>query len=658
MTENRPAPKPERANASSTGSRGKVLVLVVAVVAALVTALLIALPDRDEGDTGGPAPSAGSSSGPAADESADWQRLSPRLPTRWSADVGPANALPAYPRPQLTRDRWLNLNGVWQFAGAATLDDPPLGRDLPERILVPYPTESALSGIRRHEDVMWYRRTVTVPPGWRIGKDERLRLHFGAVDYATVVYINGDKVADHTGGYDTFAADITDSLTGSGDQEIVVGVEDRADATWQAVGKQRLVPDRGIFYTGYSGIWQTVWMEPVPTTYVDSLDLQTDIDRGRLTVDIDVDSHDDERNLSATVAVKVGGATVATVTSPAEQPLRVRIPKVRLWSPASPYLYDLTVTLTDGRRKAVDRVGSYVGMREIGTAVGEDGRQLVTLNGEAVFLMSTLDQGYWPDGISTAPTDEALAFDLRAHKQLGFNTVRKHIKTEPDRWYYWADRLGLMVWQDMPSMKAYQGEPPLEAQRQFAAELTELVDEKDVWTSIVGWVPFNEGWGEWGRQATGRIADEVAEQDPTRLVNAHSGVNCCDSQGDSGRGDVIDWHEYVGPATPLPTASRVAIDGEHGGFGLEVRDHMWFDSGGAYEMVDTPRQLTDRYVQNQRQVLRAVVRCDLSGAVYTQLTDVEHEVNGFFSYDREVEKMDFARVRAVNRAIIAAARTC
>ncbi|MEU3269932.1 LamG-like jellyroll fold domain-containing protein [Saccharomonospora sp. NPDC006951] len=584
----------------------------------------------------------------AAAQDDGWKPGTPRLTTPWTHEVSPRNALPEYPRPQLARKEWRNLNGVWEFAGAANGEAPPFGTSLAERVLVPYPTESALSGIQRHEDYMWYRRTFTVPRHWQIGKNKALRINFGAVDYKAVVYVNGVEVAAHEGGYGAFSADVTDALRGNGKQEIIVGVEDRADATWQPVGKQRLTPDRGIFYEGASGIWQTVWMEPVASSFVDTLDMTPDI--GASELGLTVRSAGENGKLTADITVRDGRKVVARTSGPANEQLAVGVPKAKLWSPDSPFLYDLEVVLKAGNRP-VDRVSSYFGMREIGTTEGADGRKRITLNGEVLFLMSTLDQGYWPDGIYTAPTDEALAFDLEQHKELGFNTVRKHIKTEPDRWYYHADRLGLLVWQDMPSMRT-GGRPPADAQRQFETELRELVEQKKNWTSIIGWVPFNEGWGEWSREATGRIADEVKAADPSRLVNAHSGVNCCDSLGDSGKGDVIDWHAYPGPARPVPDATRVAIDGEHGGYGLEVEDHMWFGEGHAYEMRPDKESLTEAYVTNQRQVLDAARSCAVSGAIYTQITDVEHEVNGFFTYDRQVEKMDFDQVRAINEAII------
>jgi hypothetical protein len=583
---------------------------------------------------------------PPPPDDSGWPLTDARLPTPWTADVTPDNALPEYPRPQLVRDRWLNLNGLWQFAGAAEGETPPFGDDLAERILVPYPTESELSGLDRHEDHMWYRRTFEVPKSWRTG-GQRVVLHFGAVDYEATVWVNGQQVAQHTGGYGRFSADVTDALRERGRQEIVVGVTDLTDATWQPVGKQRNVPDRGIFYEGASGIWQTVWAEPVRAAHVERLRMVPDIDTSTLGLTVEGGSGADGHAVE--VVVRAGRKAVSRTTGVVGEPMDVPVPDARLWSPDDPFLYDLEVRVRDGRR-VVDVVDSYFGMREIGIAPGEDGRNRITLNGEVLFLMSTLDQGYWPDGIYTAPTDEALAFDLEQHKELGFNTVRKHIKVEPDRWFYHADRLGLLVWQDMPSMRL--GRPPVDAQEQFERELDEMIDQHSSWTSVIGWVPFNEGWGEWSRDATGRIAREIKAQDPSRLVNAHSGVNCCDSLGDSGEGDIIDWHQYVGPATPIPDATRASIDGEHGGFGLEIEGHMWFGEGHAYEMTPDSPALTRRYVENQRDVLTAAKQCGIGGAIYTQITDVEHEVNGFFTYDRQVEKMDFDQVRAVNEAII------
>jgi hypothetical protein len=394
-----------------------------------------------------------------------------------------------------------------------------------------------------------------------------------------------------------------------------------------------------------------VWMEPVRGVHVTNLEMTPDLSASALRLTAHVAGASAGQRVEATAYD--GKRKVGTVTGAPNQELKLLVPNAKLWSPDSPFLYDLRVRVLDGDEQ-LDKVDSYFGMREISLKKGTDGKPRIALNGHILFNLSTLDQGFWPDGLNTAPTDEALRFDLAAHKRLGFNTVRKHIKVEPDRWYYWADKLGLMVWQDMPATKT----EPIPAgpwRDQFESELHEMVREHKSWTSIVMWVPFNEGWGEWDRDATGRIASDVKAQDPSRLVNAHSGVNCCNSKGDSGQGDVLDSHQYVGPATPVSDGRRVAVDGEHGGFGLYVPGHSWFEDGGAYEMAPDSATLTRRYVENQRDVLKAANTCGIGASVYTQVTDVEHEVNGFFTYDREVEKMDFAQVREINNEIVAKA---
>ncbi|MEU8818568.1 LamG-like jellyroll fold domain-containing protein [Actinoplanes sp. NPDC048796] len=591
---------------------------------------------------------AGAAPAPAGAASAPptWHPGIPPLATPWTSQVGPANALPEYPRPQLTRDKWQNLNGVWEFAKAEVNQAVPTGQSLGERVLVPYPIESALSGIQRHEDRMWYRRTFTVPANWKVGSGNRLRLNFGAVDYDAKVYVNGTQVATHRGGYDGFDADVTDALTGTGPQELIVWAEDLTDATGQPIGKQRRTSDRGIFYQGSSGIWRTVWIEPVPSASITELVSTPSLSALRLKVNAT------GSGLTVKAVAREGSRVVGTATGAAGTELTLPITKPKLWTPDNPFLYDLTVTLQSAG-KTVDTVGSYFGLRTVGTAKGADGKLRITVNGKIVFNMANLDQGFWPDGLHTAPTDAALKWDLQQDKAMGFNAVRKHIKVEPDRWYYWADKLGLLIWQDMPA--ANTGPIPPEWRDQFEAELHEMVREHASWTSIIAWVPFNEGWGEWDRAATGRIADAVKAQDPSRLVNAHSGVNCCNSKGDSGRGDVIDFHQYLGPASPAPSATRVSIDGEHGGYGLKTSNHMWFGDGQAYEMTPDSATLTAKYVANQQDVLTSAQYCGISAAIYTQLSDVEGELNGFFTYDRQVTKMDLRQVRAINQKIIKSA---
>ncbi|MEU0696917.1 PA14 domain-containing protein [Streptomyces niveus] len=570
-----------------------------------------------------------------------------QLATPWAKDVGPDNALPEYPRPQMTRDAWRNLNGEWQFAAAEKGERPPVGKKLRERILVPYPVESELSGLERHEDRMWYRRTFTVPKSWDIsaadrdrhGKaGQRLKLNFDAVDWQSEVYVNGKKVTEHKGGYDRFSVDITDALKPGRTQELIVGVydpTDAADGENPPMGKQRLDPS-GIFYTSSSGIWQTVWMEPVAADHADSLKLTPDITAEKLAVEV--------RGVRAGVPVTAtaydGKRKVGTVKGRTGAPLSVPVPDPRLWSPEDPHLYKLDVRI-GGERADGDRVGGYFGMRSI--AVEKvDGVPRTVLNGKPVFLMATLDQGFWPDGLHTAPTDEALAFDLKKHKELGYNSVRKHIKVEPDRWFYWADKLGLLVWQDMPSMPKSPAAP---AAAQFEHEMKEMIDQHASSPSVIMWVPFNEGWGQYDQA---RIADQAKAWDPTRLVNNMSGVNCCGAV-DGKNGDIADAHGYPTPLLPAPDGKRALVSGEYGGLGLAVPGHAW-PVQHTYVGVDKEKY-TDEYL-GQLDNVRDLACRGSNGAVYTQITDVEGELNGLLTYDRKVMKPDVQRLKAAHDALI------
>jgi hypothetical protein len=584
-----------------------------------------------------------------------WHRLTPPLSTPWTSQVSPDNALPEYPRPQLTREEWQNLNGVWQFGSATAGQAPPIGANLPERILVPYPVESALSGIMRHETQMFYRRTFTVPRDWSIGHGQRLQLHFQAVDWDATVYVNGKLVTHHTGGYDAFSVDVTDALKGGGPQEIVVGVADPNDAGTQPLGKQR-APGNGIFYTPSSGIWQTVWMEPTAPAHVDRLDMTPNLATNSLALTVNASGVRPHQTVEA-VAYE-GNRVVGRATGKANTPLSLPVPHAHLWSPDDPHLYDLKVRIVDHGRP-VDSVGSYFGMRSISTGKTADGKTRMLLNGKFVMQVGPLDQGFWPDGIYTAPTDAALKFDLQQEKALGFTMVRKHIKVEPDRWYYDADKLGLLVWQDMPAMKTdwpeNAGQPTAAARTNFESELHRMIDQHKSFTSIINWVPFNEGWGDYD---VGRIADQVKAWDPSRLVDAESGVNCCSSEPDSGRGDIFDDHTYTGPGSPSPSDTRAAVDGEYGGLGLHTAGHEFDPTHSfAYEMEPDSATLTARYAELQQRLLLAERQCGVSAGVYTQTTDVEQEINGFYTYDRRQLKMDGPTVRKANQALIAASGT-
>lgn len=589
------------------------------------------------------------------DQAATWSGKVAPLATPWTADVSPRNALPDYPRPQLARPslahpQWMNLNGLWQYAPTDGHAAPPFGKTLAGKVLVPYPIESVLSGVQKHSDFMFYRRLVNIPASFT-AHGQHVRLNFGAVDQEATVYVNGKQVAHHVGGYTSFSADITAALRAHGSQEIIVAVHAPVDGTNVMVGKQRLKPS-GIFYTAASGIWQTAWLEPVPATSLAQLTFIPEQGLKGFTVTARLHGLDHDANLHVTAYAD--GKPVGEAQGPAGKPLHLTIAHPHLWSPHDPFLYTFKATLTqDGQS---DRVTSYAGLRSIAIAK-VDGRSRIVLNGKPTFLLATLDQGYWPDGIYTAPTDAALKFDIRKTKDLGFNTIRKHIKVEPARWYYWADRIGLMVWQDMPALPNGHNDKLSDADKaNFRAQVTAIVDQLKGETSIVGWIPFNEGWGQWSIPAAAELARQIKQLDPSRLVDARSGANCCDTKGDPHAGDIIDVHDYQGPGLPSPDATRAAIDGEHGGLTLGIAGHVWPNTPiNPYGAVKDRAALNAGYVANTKVLLDKGVPKGMSGSVYTQITDVEGEHNGLFTYDRKVEKVDEAKVRAINTAVIRAA---
>ncbi|MCY1139376.1 PA14 domain-containing protein [Actinoplanes sp. Pm04-4] len=556
-----------------------------------------------------------------------------RLTTPWGDKVDKKHPLPEYPRPQLIRKDWLNLNGQWEFAGAEAGEQPVFGKKLAEKITVPFPVESQLSGLERREDHMFYRKLVTVPGGW---KNKRIKLNFGAVDYQAKVWVNGKLVTEHTGGYNAFTADITDALTRSGRQEIIVGVTDVTGPN-QPKGKQSLNPG-GIVYEPSSGIWQTVWLEPVAPVSIDQVVVTPTLHSATVRV---------QSSAAATatiVARDKKGKKVGEVKGAANADLELKISNPHLWSPDDPYLYDLDVKLGS------DSVRSYFGLRTV-EVKNVGGFPKLALNGKPIFSLATLDQGFWPDGLYTQPSDAALKFDLVETKKLGFNAVRKHIKVESARWYRHADELGLLVWQDFVSSDINS----TAGQDAFLSQGREMMKQLHSYPSIIGWIVFNEGWGEWDRAATGRIADEMKAADPSRILNAHSGVNCCASKGDSGRGEVIDHHDYNNTDPAYPDATRIAMDGEHGGFTLRTPGHMWPGPPAViYSGVADKAALTAKYVDNTDRFYREAAGAELSGSVYTQITDLETELNGLWTYDRRQIKVNPGPVREINAAVIKA----
>lgn len=584
-------------------------------------------------------------------ETLAWEPAGNRIMTKWAAGTDPSCPLPEYPRPAMVRDRWQNLNGLWDYAIRPVSEAAPDMFD--GKILVPFPVESALSGVQREvgaENALWYRRTFTVPASW---KGDRILLHFGAVDYMADIYLNNVKIASHSGGYTAFQIDLTPYLT-RGEQVLTVRVWDPTDEGCQPRGKQKTRPE-GIWYTPVTGIWQTVWLEPVGHSRIGSLHTVPDIDAERLTV-VPVTEGAEEGDI---VEIKLtdGSKTVAVSRCAAGQQAVIPVPDMRLWSPEDPFLYDLEVTLSR-KGRILDKVESYAAMRKISVKRTVGDAMRMQLNNKDYVQLGLLDQGWWPDGLYTAPSDEALAYDIIKSKELGFNTIRKHIKVEPARWYAHCDRIGMLVWQDMPS----GGENPQwipdrwfdgkEAIRSAASETVwrqewkGIIDQLRCYPSIVMWIPFNEAWGQF---KTPEIAAWTKGYDPSRLVNAASGGNHY-----QGAGDVFDIHAYPHPRIHTTDNSRPLIIGEFGGIGLALEGHLWQpDRNWGYVQYRTPEEATDEYV-HYAELLRQLVIAGVSGAIYTQTTDVEIEVNGLMTYDRAVVKMDADRVREANRAVIGA----
>jgi len=576
----------------------------------------------------------------------EWEPVPGRLLSRFAKDVDPGAVHPEYPRPHLRRERWRNLNGLWQFSVAAPDGAPPVGKELAGKILVPFPVESSLSGQGKMAHRVWYRRYFEVPDAWR---GDRILLHFGAVDWEARVWVNGEKLGIHRGGYDAFSFDVTGALRQSGPQELVVGVCDPTDMGFQPRGKQVLKP-RGIWYTPTTGIWQTVWLEPVPHTGIRGLKVVPDVDRSLVRVTVAGCGTGADHSVRIIVREKgEHGVRQVTGSGPPGKAIEVPLSSPRLWSPATPFLYDLEVHLLEGER-VLDRVQSYFGMRKISVGKGAGNIARILLNDEFLFQLGPLDQGFWPDGLYTAPTDEALRYDIEVMKRLGFNMVRKHVKIEPHRWYYWCDRLGLLVWQDMPSGDRYarKGRGAIdrseESAGQFETELRRLVEGFGNHPSIVMWVVFNEGWGQYD---TKRLTNRVRKLDPGRLVCSASGWNDV-----AGVGDVHDIHAYPGPASPQPEDSRAAVLGEFGGLGLPIREHVWQEKKNwGYRNMKTRAELNRNYLALLSSLRFLISHPGLSAAVYTQITDVEIEVNGLMTYDRAVIKVDSAQLRDAHRIL-------
>ena len=563
-----------------------------------------------------------------------WQMKQAPLMTSFANDIDPANVLPEYPRPQMVRDQWQNLNGIWQYQPATAINDDIPEGNLASEILVPFAIESAISGIMEYHEYIWYKRTFTVPTDW---DGQRIKLHFGAVDYICKVLVNGTQVGTHQGGYDSFTFDITDALTESGDQELAVLVYDPTDSKGFPRGKQTLYPG-GIMYTSVTGIWQTVWLEPVSDTNIETIKMIPDIDQSELSLTVNTEG--DATGVTVTAVVKDGESTVSTQEASVNESFNVPVPNAKLWSPTDPFLYDIDITIEkDG--VVIDQISSYFGMRKI-AMVDDEGVQKLYLNNEFLFHLGPLDQGFWPDGLYTAPTDEALRFDIEKIKAYGYNMVRKHIKVEPQRWYYWADKLGVMVWQDMPSMNSYTSNPKPNEEAAFKSELIQMVEEHWNSPSIVMWVVFNEYQGQ---HDVTDLVNMVMEKDPTRMVNQGSGGPF------ENAGHILDFHAYPPPTAP-ESSTQVRACGEFGGIGYNIEGHLWDPSRVMqYIVVENEEEYLSTYEEYMDQLTVYKTNNGLSAGVYTEITDVEIELNGLMTYDR-LDKAEMSRIYAANQKVI------
>lgn len=581
-------------------------------------------------------------------QTGDWHLIKDHITTPWADKVDPKAPLPEYPRPQMVRGNWQNLNGLWNYTIVPKAQTPTAYSG---KILVPFAVESALSGVGKtvgKDSMLWYKTSITLNKALK-GKD--VLLHFGAVDWRTEVFINGKSVGTHEGGFDPFSFNITPYLKG-GKQDITISVWDPTDDGPQPRGKQVKKPE-GIWYTPVTGIWQTVWLEGVARTHIAATKQTPNIDDKTLTISAEVANAQPGDKLKITA---LDGSTVVdeqTVDANATAVLNIKDPK--LWSTTTPFLYDLKVAVIRNN-KAVDEVKSYFAMRKISLAPDANGIQRMMLNDKFVFQYGPLDQGWWPDGLYTAPTEEAMIYDIDQLKAMGFNMIRKHIKVEPARYYTYCDKTGMLLWQDMPSGdlgNGWENRPGVldratdkartaESEGYYRKEWAAIMKALHNFPSIVVWTPFNEAWGQF---KTVEISDWTMKNDPSRLVNSASGGNFYTT------GHIVDLHNYPSPAMPDPALfgkTRAVVLGEFGGLGWPVDGHNWqSNKNWGYQNFKNGEDVFKKYVTFTNR-LQELIKLGLSAAVYTQTTDVEGEVNGFITYDRKFIKMPVEKLHAEN----------
>ena len=564
------------------------------------------------------------------------------MKTPWGERLDPARPLPEYPRPQMRRDRWLNLNGPWDYA---ITKDGLRPAAFEGRIIVPFSPEAELSGVGRspgRDEYLWYRRDVTLPKAF---EGRRLLLHFGAVDQEAEVWVNGRHVVSHVGGYLPFSAEITEAVNGES-FELLVRVRDETDRGERCRGKQSSRPS-GIWYTAQSGIWQTVWLEPVPEKYIESLRITPDFDRAIVQIGASLAGEGIAR-------AHFGGKSYVL-------PARIPVPDFEAWSPEHPRLYEFSVSFGE------DRVDSYFAMRKFSVERDPQGTPRLFLNNRPYFHNGLLDQGYWPDGLYTAPSDEAFVYDIRKAKDMGFNMLRKHIKVEPLRWYYNCDRIGMLVWQDMPcgggaynplvvsaplitGISLRDGCHALFSRRdgaereRFRQELGDMIRHLYNCPCVCMWVPFNEGWGQFDAAA---IHAYVRALDPTRTVDHASGWH------DQGIGEIRSLHVYFRRYDYRPDdRGRAVVLSEFGGYVHRVEEHSQSERSFGYKKCKTPEALRLSLKALYRDEIAPAKKYGLAAAVYTQLSDVEEELNGLLTYDRKVVKIPPEEIKEILSVVI------
>ncbi|MBT4959324.1 MAG: beta-galactosidase [Flavobacteriaceae bacterium] len=582
-----------------------------------------------------------------------WKPIGDNIKTDWGENINPDNVLQEYPRPILVRKDWKNLNGLWDYTITGKGENKPKNYD--GEILVPFAIESSLSGVKKRiskEKELWYHKNFQIPRKW---KKKEIILHFGAVDWESELWINDKKVGIHKGGYDPFSFNITPYLKKVKNQKIELRVWDPTDEGFQPRGKQVKNP-RGIWYSPVSGIWQTVWIEPLNTKHISNLYTTTNIDIPSVTIKT-FTSYNSEKDFLQLI-IRESDKIISKIQQKFDSEIKIAINQPKLWTPENPFLYDLEINLIS-EGEIIDVVKTYFGMRKISIRKDINGTRRLHLNNKQYFQFGTLDQGWWPDGLYTAPSDDALKFDIIKTKEYGFNMIRKHVKVEPARWYYHADKIGMLVWQDMPNPgktnpptwirnKFFDGKeyiPPPEVEKNFMNEWKEIIDFLYSNPSIVCWVPFNEGWGQFN---TIEITNWTKKYDPYRLVNPASGGNHYKI------GDITDVHNYPNPIMKFYDPERSNVLGEYGGIGLAIDGHLWQkNKNWGYVKYSNSKEATDEYINFGNQLFEMVPK-GFSGAIYTQTTDVEGEVNGLMTYDRKILKLDVERVKKINLKVISA----